>query len=1146
MKSNKSPNEQREFVRCFRTPGSVLSFTGPGKRHPSLGMLLPNGFGKIEFDNDNRLTWAEVTTLVKPHGKIELIYNGLRYDIIHTPILFNRCRTELRISTHQSDGLLLETLSLFYDYPTGYWSLATLVKCEISQPSYTKTQAGCWIFKALQDPVHSIDKEIFFRKTKHSLVIFDQRLYFVNRHYRTIRCIARDENNSVRYDAILSECVSSLNKKPTKMEINQGYVNPYEATKSLCDEMSLLVACSLDEGVLNDGEGVLYDITDNGTSCYIMGPIACNNPLLATKPGDYQLLRSRASEDFFYSGKAIVIDEHHLSFFDNGICYVKTRTEHEEAIIRYQGGFYNNRRHGAGVALVTERPINQTLTLGNTNEAVWLEEGAWVENNRHGEFILTDVNKKTMGVIYCEDVRQPVPFVCKENGQFCVVGFDEDATFEMIGYIALLSQTSMPVFLKVVDYRTKTTLTIDVAPFFQEIVHTPHYHLFLLLLLRHSSYLTISYIDKVLRVADVNQLANDLYSSGCGFISFFDEADVQWIDTNSLSKDILLSLLNQMVTYLSSCAGHSKLFNYAVLLQSFFNKLTIEDEALILSYDLHLLFKWSGILESKKTIAQREKRALLEALVCEYALRWIFTRTYLMLTAIEEFKSSQSLSLTSEEQAVFETFVEMKHQISIARHQKAQDLLTEVEQQFRESIAALADSNFKYFENTVSISKHYVEQRAVLFRELKEEYTRDWQEQLDRLDRENVQQRVALKAAYSQLLSGMKPAYKQLHVLNACVQEEGLKRHKLLIQAMSAFHDVHQEFQALLTQLQSVCIEEEIAQRASLIALAHHDFNMLHQQLIQSSRHLISQLDLFQSEYQMRQVNMLEVNQQWVKCKIHAQLEYIIRYVSRLPFDRPFDVYIVGSAVANKCLGRDWHDGQDIDLMLVARSPGEFLQMSESNVMQSGLRISQHIYGLYTGMINVPGIGYRRIDLKVSDQPPSMDYLRRDFTVGALYENGGSLVIDPSQQGLNDLRTKQLNTVISAVDSFSECPVRMLRAIKYLLNGYTLSDDIVAAMKKWSGRLTPFQKNHMCAVVRTHLATLDNQLYIKALMDYDLTTTLFNLPSGLSDVDLLRGLNHIAFHQTQFHSTFFSKPKCVQAAEAQMHMCSERSNHARY
>ncbi|HUR78891.1 MAG TPA: CCA tRNA nucleotidyltransferase [Acidimicrobiales bacterium] len=95
----------------------------------------------------------------------------------------------------------------------------------------------------------------------------------------------------------------------------------------------------------------------------------------------------------------------------------------------------------------------------------------------------------------------------------------------------------------------------------------------------------------------------------------------------------------------------------------------------------------------------------------------------------------------------------------------------------------------------------------------------------------------------------------------------------------------------------------------------------------------------------------------------------------------------------------------------------------------------------------------RKPDVKFSTQVEA-DLARRDFTVNAMaLKLPGTEVIDPFN-GLVDLAAGRLRTPLSPEESFSDDPLRMLRAARFIADYQLVPDDaVVDAVKSMAGRL---------------------------------------------------------------------------------------------
>lgn len=82
------------------------------------------------------------------------------------------------------------------------------------------------------------------------------------------------------------------------------------------------------------------------------------------------------------------------------------------------------------------------------------------------------------------------------------------------------------------------------------------------------------------------------------------------------------------------------------------------------------------------------------------------------------------------------------------------------------------------------------------------------------------------------------------------------------------------------------------------------------------------------------------------------------------------------------------------------------------------------------------------------------DAERRDFTVNALLLDSRGEVLDPTGQGLEDLRLGLLRTPLPPLDTFSEDPLRMLRAARFVSQlEFALAPGVEEAMAAMAPRL---------------------------------------------------------------------------------------------
>ncbi|MBV8160960.1 MAG: CCA tRNA nucleotidyltransferase, partial [Acidimicrobiia bacterium] len=188
-----------------------------------------------------------------------------------------------------------------------------------------------------------------------------------------------------------------------------------------------------------------------------------------------------------------------------------------------------------------------------------------------------------------------------------------------------------------------------------------------------------------------------------------------------------------------------------------------------------------------------------------------------------------------------------------------------------------------------------------------------------------------------------------------------------------------------------------------------------------------------------------------------------------------FKLYLVGGVVRDAVLGRPLF--QDLDFTTDAR-PRETRGLVEDwaeSVWTQGERFGTigfikggHRYEVTTHRGEAYRPDSRKPDVVFADAVED-DLARRDFTVNAMAlsfsagtdggeagaEGGGDEVrlIDPFG-GVEDLAAHRLRTPLSPEESFSDDPLRMLRAARFLA-GYDLvpEPELVAAVRALRGRL---------------------------------------------------------------------------------------------
>ncbi|MFZ9751181.1 MAG: CCA tRNA nucleotidyltransferase, partial [Candidatus Nanopelagicales bacterium] len=169
---------------------------------------------------------------------------------------------------------------------------------------------------------------------------------------------------------------------------------------------------------------------------------------------------------------------------------------------------------------------------------------------------------------------------------------------------------------------------------------------------------------------------------------------------------------------------------------------------------------------------------------------------------------------------------------------------------------------------------------------------------------------------------------------------------------------------------------------------------------------------------------------------------------------------LVGGPVRDAFLGRL---GNDLDLTTNA-TPEQILNLV------SGWADSTWDVGARFGTIGINKNGYklelttyRSESYDAASRKPEVnfgdslegDLGRRDFTINAMAIKLPSLEFVDLYDGLDDLANKVIRTPQTAELSFSDDPLRMLRAARFAAQlNFTVADDVISAMREMKSRLS--------------------------------------------------------------------------------------------
>jgi putative nucleotidyltransferase with HDIG domain len=242
------------------------------------------------------------------------------------------------------------------------------------------------------------------------------------------------------------------------------------------------------------------------------------------------------------------------------------------------------------------------------------------------------------------------------------------------------------------------------------------------------------------------------------------------------------------------------------------------------------------------------------------------------------------------------------------------------------------------------------------------------------------------------------------------------------------------------------------------------------------------------------------------------------------------DVYIIGGFVRDKIIGRPTSDtdivcvGNAIDLanevaaMYNPRPAVSFFK----NFGTAHFKI-QESDGTW---LDVEFVGARRESYRASSRKPEIvpgtledDQNRRDFTINALAislnkKNYGKL-IDPFE-GLRDLEEKRIHTPLEPLKTFSDDPLRMLRAIRFASQlGFLIDHQTFGAIIQDAERIRIISQERITEEIKKIIISPKPSVGFDLLYTTGLLQIIFPKLTDLAGAEYIDGLGH----KDNFHHT---------------------------
>ncbi|MBK9016909.1 MAG: HD domain-containing protein [Saprospiraceae bacterium] len=228
--------------------------------------------------------------------------------------------------------------------------------------------------------------------------------------------------------------------------------------------------------------------------------------------------------------------------------------------------------------------------------------------------------------------------------------------------------------------------------------------------------------------------------------------------------------------------------------------------------------------------------------------------------------------------------------------------------------------------------------------------------------------------------------------------------------------------------------------------------------------------------------------------------------------------YVVGGYVRDRLLARPT---KDIDIVCV----GDGIRLANEVASLLSPRPRVAFYSRFgTAMLRhrdmeIEFVGARKESYRADSRKPEVeqgtledDQLRRDFTINALAislndEDFGNIV-DPFG-GLQHLEQKIIKTPTEPGRTFSDDPLRMMRAIRFSTQlGFKIEDETLRALSKYRNRIHIVSQERITTELEKILAEPIPSVGFKLLFDTGLLEIIFPDMVALHGVEVREGIGH--------------------------------------
>ena len=229
------------------------------------------------------------------------------------------------------------------------------------------------------------------------------------------------------------------------------------------------------------------------------------------------------------------------------------------------------------------------------------------------------------------------------------------------------------------------------------------------------------------------------------------------------------------------------------------------------------------------------------------------------------------------------------------------------------------------------------------------------------------------------------------------------------------------------------------------------------------------------------------------------------------------ECYVIGGYVRDRIMGRPFKN--DVDILVIGSGIDFATQLGEQLhtkvAVYKSFGTAMLVYdGLDVEFVGARKESYRRESRKpiVEDGTLQDDQNRRDFTINAMAYSLNSAtygeLLDPFS-GIEDIENRIIRTPLEPVETFSDDPLRMMRAIRFATQlNFKIDVKAIQAIVETKERIKIISKERITDELNKIILSTKPSIGFKYLFDTGLLEYVFPAMYNLHGVEVIEGRGH--------------------------------------